>query len=71
MKSLLSLVLRSRTNSVLAVLVLSLLALFIPLFSYFSSAMIALVALRNGPKDGVLMLLVSSLLVLVFAVIYA
>jgi len=67
MHSLVTILLQSRTNAALMVLALSLLALYIPIFSYFCSAAIAAVALSKGMADGVILLLVSTLLVVVFA----
>ena len=67
MHSLVTILLRSRTNAALMVLALSLLALYIPIFSYFCSAAIAVVALSKGMTDGVILLLLSTLVVILFA----
>ncbi len=61
MRALASFAMRGRSQAAMVVTVLAMLALIMPLLSILSSAVVALVTLRNGPVEGLLIGALSSL----------
>lgn len=69
MRSLAAYVVRGRMQATLVVVVSALLALILPPFSYLSGAAVALVTLRMGVQQGLLLTLGSALLFGVFGLL--
>ena len=63
MKALASFVMRGQTQAMLVVVGFAVLSLIIPLVSYISAAAVALVTLRQGPMQGLMLIVASSVFV--------
>ena len=63
MKALAIFVMRGRTQAVITASVLTVLSMIIPPLSYLSGAIVGLVTLRHGPRDGVILAAISALIV--------
>lgn len=63
MKALASFIVRSQTQAMLAVVGFATLSMFMPLFSYLCGAAVALVTLRKGPVQGLILITLSGLFI--------
>jgi len=61
MKGLLTLMMRGRTQAVMGAVVTAMLALLITPFSVVSTGLVVLATVRNGPREGLLVVLMSTL----------